>query len=199
MPRPRTQPPDVRRRIILNAARAALAARGYQELRLDEVARLADVAKGTLYLHFNDKMDLLRGVFDDILDRLKERLDEIPEKGTALERLRETASTALSFIDEHQDFIIVFKGGHPDLLRSKAGERTQRRHEAHLRQVAARLRACVEEGSLRRHDTLTGALYFNALLRLFMDLKELKGSPKNLASKKGDFMTLLTRGLGKSG
>ncbi len=44
-----------RRDAILAAALDEFAARGFAATRLDDVARRADVAKGTIYLHFADK------------------------------------------------------------------------------------------------------------------------------------------------
>jgi AcrR family transcriptional regulator len=44
-----------RREAIIEAAMDEFIARGYAATRLDDVARRADVAKGTIYLHFKDK------------------------------------------------------------------------------------------------------------------------------------------------
>lgn len=49
-----------RRTAILNAALDEFSARGFAAARLDDVARRADVAKGTIYLHFNDKEALFQ-------------------------------------------------------------------------------------------------------------------------------------------
>src|SRR5689334_23726768 len=47
-----------RRDAILAAALDEFAARGFAATRLDDVARRANVAKGTIYLHFADKESL---------------------------------------------------------------------------------------------------------------------------------------------
>lgn len=54
-----------RRRAILDAALAVFARDGFAGARLDEVARRAGVAKGTLYLYFTDKEALFRGLVED--------------------------------------------------------------------------------------------------------------------------------------
>ncbi len=51
-----------RRNAILQAAFNTVCARGYYETRIDDVARAAGVAKGTVYLYFKDKPDLYVGV-----------------------------------------------------------------------------------------------------------------------------------------
>jgi AcrR family transcriptional regulator len=49
-----------RRDAILDAALDEFSARGFAATRLDDVAKRADVAKGTIYLHFKDKESLFQ-------------------------------------------------------------------------------------------------------------------------------------------
>jgi AcrR family transcriptional regulator len=49
-----------RRDAILEAALDEFSARGFEAARLDDVAKRADVAKGTIYLYFKDKEDLFQ-------------------------------------------------------------------------------------------------------------------------------------------
>jgi AcrR family transcriptional regulator len=51
-----------RREAILAAALDEFAARGFEGARLDDVARRAGVAKGTIYLHFRDKEALFQEI-----------------------------------------------------------------------------------------------------------------------------------------
>ena len=47
---------------ILAAAFEVFAAHGYEATRIDEVARQAGIAKGTIYLYFRDKERLFQAV-----------------------------------------------------------------------------------------------------------------------------------------
>jgi TetR/AcrR family transcriptional regulator, transcriptional repressor for nem operon len=71
---PRRQPPDVRREQILDAAARVLVGRGLAATTMAEVAEAASVAKGTVYLYFESKAELLAGLraryFDDFATRL---------------------------------------------------------------------------------------------------------------------------------
>ncbi|HZW29624.1 MAG TPA: helix-turn-helix domain-containing protein, partial [Isosphaeraceae bacterium] len=53
----RTADPAKSRRII-DAAIQLFAERPYHEVRMEDIAARAQVAKGTLYLHYQDKEDL---------------------------------------------------------------------------------------------------------------------------------------------
>jgi TetR/AcrR family transcriptional repressor of nem operon len=59
---PRRQPPDVRREQILDAAQQVLLRRGPAAATMAEVAEAAAVAKGTVYLYFASKAELLAGL-----------------------------------------------------------------------------------------------------------------------------------------
>ena len=61
-PSPRRQPPDVRREQILDAAERVLVGRGLAATTMAEVAEAASVAKGTVYLYFASKAELLAGL-----------------------------------------------------------------------------------------------------------------------------------------
>lgn len=63
-----------RRAAIVEAALDEFVARGFTATRLDDVARRAGVAKGTIYLHFKDKEalfeDLVRTAIVPVLERI---------------------------------------------------------------------------------------------------------------------------------
>jgi AcrR family transcriptional regulator len=56
-----TDPKAKKRRRILESARELFVAQGYKKTSIDEVARLAHVAKGTVYTYFPSKAHLLFG------------------------------------------------------------------------------------------------------------------------------------------
>ena len=61
---------DERRAAILAAALEEFAARGFAATRLDDIARRAGVAKGTIYLHFRDKESLFQELVRAMLSPL---------------------------------------------------------------------------------------------------------------------------------
>jgi AcrR family transcriptional regulator len=56
-----------RREAILHAALDEFAARGFAAARLDDVAKRAGVAKGTIYLHFRDKEALFQEIVRSLM------------------------------------------------------------------------------------------------------------------------------------
>jgi AcrR family transcriptional regulator len=76
---------------ILAAAFQVFAAHGYEAARIDEVARLAGIAKGTIYLYFRDKPQLFRAVVRSLVQiPFDVALSDF--QGTAEQLLREMLS-----------------------------------------------------------------------------------------------------------
>jgi AcrR family transcriptional regulator len=93
MPRaPRTQPrrlgrpPDTdsteTRRRILDIARSAFAAGGYDAATNRELAARAGITSGALYHYFGSKLDLYLAVHHDVQARIYERFNEAVESAT---------------------------------------------------------------------------------------------------------------------
>lgn len=74
---------EERRQAILDAALTEFAEHGFAGARLDDVARRAGVAKGTIYLLAKDKQDLLQQVVLRSLAPLLERLTPPPRPAPA--------------------------------------------------------------------------------------------------------------------
>lgn len=75
MAAPRAERQAQRRETILAAALDEFSARGFAATRLDDVARRAGVAKGTIYLYFRDKeslfQELVRAMLSPVIGRLE--------------------------------------------------------------------------------------------------------------------------------
>src|SRR6266568_1851658 len=69
---------EKRRAAILAAALEEFAARGFAATRLDDVARRAGVAKGTIYLYFRDKESLFQELVRTMLSPVVGALEAAP-------------------------------------------------------------------------------------------------------------------------
>jgi AcrR family transcriptional regulator len=87
-----------RRQAIFDAALDEFIDRGYAATRLDDVARRAGVAKGTIYLHFKDKQALFQELVRAALLPLIARLAAPPPAGESVRALLE--NFAETFVSE---------------------------------------------------------------------------------------------------
>jgi len=75
---------------ILDATDRLLAGNGYKKMTIDDLAAAVGIGKGSVYLHFKSKEEIVLSHIDRIIERLKARLDDIAKKKTPCDRrLRE--------------------------------------------------------------------------------------------------------------
>ena len=83
---------------ILDATDRLLARYGYRKMTVEDIALEAGIGKGTIYLHFSSKEEVVLSHIDRIVERLKQRLREIARSdATAAERLRLMLMTRVLF------------------------------------------------------------------------------------------------------
>src|SRR5579871_5742869 len=70
---------EARRTEILTAALDEFTARGFEGARLDDVAKRAGVAKGTIYLYFADKETLFQELVRSLVHPLLGTLEKLRE------------------------------------------------------------------------------------------------------------------------
>lgn len=93
---------------IFEATLHVLKKYGMEGLRMDRVARSAEVATGTVYNYFKDKEELVLYVIDNIFEPYFEILENVRKKNTPpAEKLKKFIRTALEGFYEHWDVINV--------------------------------------------------------------------------------------------
>lgn len=112
---------DFRRGQIMDAARESFGKHGLSRTTVDDIAKRAGVAKGTVYLYFKSKQEILRQVLDEDLTRLHD--DTVPllaEPGPLDHKLTAFLTGALTLFDLRRDFFENVHGEMGADLRRKA-------------------------------------------------------------------------------
>jgi TetR/AcrR family fatty acid metabolism transcriptional regulator len=95
---------------IMQAALKIFSRKGYSPAAVDEVAREAGIAKGTLYLYFQDKEDLFFSTIMYVFDNLASMMESnINESANPLEILENLAFCQLQFFSQNRDFFGIFQ------------------------------------------------------------------------------------------
>src|SRR5918993_1646314 len=99
-----------KRDAILRAATKVFAQRGYFQSQVADVARVAGVAAGTVYLYFKSKDDLLVSIFErsmnDVLGEARAAIDGVADPAA---RLQKIAQLHLERVGRDRDLAVVFQ------------------------------------------------------------------------------------------
>ena len=97
-----------RENLIVELAAGLLARDGFQNLNLDELAAAAEYSKGTLYLHFKTKEDLVLAVSTRALKHRADLLERAAAfSGATRERARAMAFACCQFMVTHPEFFAL--------------------------------------------------------------------------------------------
>jgi AcrR family transcriptional regulator len=114
---------EFRRETMLKAARHVVARRGLAGASMQSIAEEAGVAKGTLYLYFRDREDLIEQAVGSVLDELMRLVrDELRPGRPLREALHGLLRTQFEFFEAHRDFLRVYAE-----LRAPEGAACERR------------------------------------------------------------------------
>lgn len=102
----RTADPKVRI-AIFGAARLVFQQKGYADARMADIAAVANVAVGTIYLHFRTKEALVVALADDFHRRLLEEAMPMLHHGNFATALATALHTALQIMHEHRDLLAM--------------------------------------------------------------------------------------------
>ena len=163
---PRTRrPAEEREAQIIEAAFTAFAANGLDETRLEDIARLAGVAKGTIYLYFPNKEALFREMITRTLVVRLDALESEPRTGDALADFNRIVRTYWQYVNEPNFPVLhrLVSSVLPRLpeLQQFFSERVSLRWQ---RLLQSNIDACVAEGAFGAEQAPQSARMLHALL-----------------------------------
>jgi AcrR family transcriptional regulator len=100
---------EFRREEILQAAYRVFAERGFENATMDEIARTAGVAKGTLYLYYPSKYEIYSAALHRNALALAAQTVAAMDGAAGVEaKLQAFIATRLRFFEEHRDFFRIY-------------------------------------------------------------------------------------------
>ena len=91
-------PKEAVKEAILDATDRLLARYGYKKMTVEDIAVEVGIGKGTIYLHFTSKEEIVLSHVDRIVERVKDKLRDIARSdASAAERLRSMLLTRVLF------------------------------------------------------------------------------------------------------
>jgi AcrR family transcriptional regulator len=100
---------EFRRAEILDAARRVFAGRGFAAATMDDIAREAGIAKGTIYLYYRSKGDVYSAAAEQGLRDLHAQvLTRLREASTAFDRVKSFIATKARYFEDNANFFRLY-------------------------------------------------------------------------------------------
>lgn len=152
-------PPQRRNRVtrdaIVDAAERLFIEKGYHGTRVSEVARLADVSIGSIYVHFENKEGLYAALMERALSIEARYFDAIfnDDSITDLEKILRLGEAYLQFFRDHPAYFRMLMIPHEDVPEATAetaiGKQVVERGTRQRKQFEDVIASAVDQGVLR--------------------------------------------------
>ncbi|WP_337866611.1 TetR/AcrR family transcriptional regulator [Ignavibacterium sp.] len=106
---------------IINAAIEVFAKQGYHEAKISEIAAIANVATGSVYLYFESKEDLLVKIFSGLWVKLISLVKSIYDRDdlSSIEKLDGFIDTVFDVFTANSKLALLFVKEQPHFLQDK--------------------------------------------------------------------------------
>lgn len=192
-----------RRGEIFAAAERVFAQKGYHSATMDEIARQAELAKGTIYLYFENKRDLFYTLVDEKINSLMRLVQsEVEREAQSIEQLKRLVKAQLEFFQNNGDFFRIttseqtrFELGVKDEFR----KRMMQKHLKYINIVARIIQRGIAEGVIKPLEANKAASALVGMVNgfTFQWLRNDRG--ESLVSDAPLIMELFLEGAGKQG
>ncbi|MBX5449717.1 TetR/AcrR family transcriptional regulator [Thermogemmatispora sp.] len=161
-----------REALILQAAEEVFCEKGYHEASIDEIAARVGIAKGTVYLHFPSKEDLLAALFRRDTEQViaeVEAIAAVPGR-SAREKLEEILHLLYGELFKKRTRLFYSMYNSPEMGALLA--KKEQMH-AHWEQLTSRLEGLLAEGQAA--GEFNPELPTSVMLSLFLNLVSVRG------------------------
>ena len=179
-PLPRRERDRLRRRAdILRAAEEVFAAKGYHDASIEEIARAAEYATGTVYLYFKDKEALYLELFEEKIRELIHFIEQRiqPEK-RPVQALTQLIQARMEYFDRNRAFfqIYVREGMNLGWSKHERWEGIRRLYHDYLKLLGRLIRAGQRQQLFRKADPRRLAIALSGMMiQLTQDWLQSKG------------------------
>lgn len=141
-----------------------IARKGMAAATMQEIAEEARVAKGTIYLYFRDRDELVEKTFESAMGQLMELVDDALNRETTFDqKIRDVISAQLAFFSQNREFFRLYLSmrmpeGSPERQRRQKVT-CQPQYRDRVQKLATALEQAMERGEVRRADSYRLALF----------------------------------------
>ncbi|HLS20346.1 MAG TPA: TetR/AcrR family transcriptional regulator [Bacillota bacterium] len=159
-----------RKKLIINAATESFSQYGYKATTMDQVAKRANVGKGTIYTFFENKEELFNEIMMSLLDDMKKAAEQaIRPECSFKENVHQSLYSMLEFRMEHQLTIKLFQENR-DIGTPIVQSAMEKMEDMILSFIKQKVATAINKGEIRSCDPdLTAFIFLKLYIALIFD------------------------------
>lgn len=163
---PRTADSEERRSQILNAAMKIFARDGFQKARMDDIAKETGVAKGTVYLYFKGKEDIVKSTIDRMfLSEFKEITVLVDEEMSVTDKLNQVFEIAINDYKKLTPFLPILYEFYAYAIRGKGLRKIfASYYERYMELMSIIIQQGIDMGEIKSCDPREAAVAIGAII-----------------------------------
>jgi AcrR family transcriptional regulator len=179
---------------IRDAAMRVVARKGYDHVTVQDIADEAGIAKGTVYLYFKSREDILQKTMSVSFEDFHARIAAaIAGGGVFPEVVERVVRTQLEYFDERKEFFRLYVA-----MAEPLGERRLKKHAAyrtHIAQLAAMIENAARNGEVRDEPADRVAIAVASTIRDLALQRLAEKNPRPLADDVAFIRDYICRGI----
>ncbi|MBT2614602.1 MULTISPECIES: TetR/AcrR family transcriptional regulator [unclassified Bacillus (in: firmicutes)] len=159
-----------RKKLILEAATKSFSLFGYKATTMDQVAKIANVGKGTIYTFYKNKEELFKEIVQRMIEEMKYEAEQsLDDKLSFFENLHRAVYRILEFRQEHQLSLKLLQEER-EIGTPAVQEMVNEMEEAIVSYIKEKLKIAIDKGYIQPCDPeITAFLMLKMYLALIFD------------------------------
>ncbi|MCY9137718.1 TetR/AcrR family transcriptional regulator [Peribacillus frigoritolerans] len=159
-----------RKKLILEAATKSFSLFGYKATTMDQVAKIANVGKGTIYTFYKNKEELFKEIVQRMIEEMKYEAEQsLDNQLSFFENLHRAVYRILEFRQEHQLSLKLLQEER-EIGTPAVQEMVNEMEEAIVSYIKEKLKIAIDKGYIQPCDPeITAFLMLKMYLALIFD------------------------------
>ncbi|WP_409304570.1 TetR/AcrR family transcriptional regulator [Peribacillus sp. SCS-155] len=159
-----------RKKLIVEAATKSFSQFGYKATTMDQVAKIANVGKGTIYTFFTNKEELFKEIVEGLIEEMKKKAEEaFKSEHSFVENVHNAIYSILEYRLEHQ-FTIKMMQEEKEIGTPAVLQMVREMEAAIVSYIKGKVALGVEKGDILPCDPeLTAFLILKIYIALILD------------------------------
>lgn len=159
-----------RKKMILEAATKSFSFFGYKATTMDQVAKIANVGKGTIYTFYKNKEELFKEIVQRLIEEMKYEAEQsLDEELSFFENLHRAVYRLLEFRQEHQLSLKLLQE-EKEIGTKAVQDMVNEMEEAIVVYIKEKLQTAIDKGYIQPCDPeITAFLMLKMYLALIFD------------------------------